>query len=160
MRSFAQTQAGRLVDSGNEKPQRISLVNRSGVRLCFGAGVTFAPDSGCTPPLLPTDRIVGFSVQVVPEDFAYGFEWMSASVFMDWVPQEPFYFPGDIVCVTRNDRIKAIAPYDVRPGDPVYVTLNTGMPAAAGVLAEGCTWQSDTKLGELAVIQVNTRLRR
>jgi hypothetical protein len=148
MITFNTLQQGRIVDFENEKPQRLTRINRSAIMLRFGAGVTDAPDRGCAPPTLLTDRIVGFAIQITEDDL------MDTA---NWVPQGPYYCPGDAVCVSRYDRMKAIAPCDVMPGEPVYVALYTGMPACDGVLAIGCTWESVTAEGELGVIQINTR---
>ncbi len=144
-------QTGRIVDCGNERHQRISRVNRCGRRLLFGVAVTDAPDAGCMPPETESDRILGFTLQITEADLEYGAEWLTDA---------PFYFPGDIVCVSLNDRIKAIAPCDVEPGDQVFVEAGTGVPAEEGLVAKGCTWESFTMCGELGVIQINTRLRR
>lgn len=148
---YIQIQAGRIVDCGNERHQRISRVNRGGRRLLFGVAVTDAPDAGCVPPESDNDRILGFTLQITDQDVEYGNEWVTTA---------PFYFPGDIVCVSLNDRIKAVAPCDVEPGDQVFVEAHTGVPAEVGITANGCTWESRTMCGELAVIQINTRLRR
>jgi hypothetical protein len=148
MIAFISSQQGRVVDFGNEKPQRLTRINRSNLRLRFGAGVTDAPNNGCTPPMKETDRIFGFALQITEENL------MDTA---NWVPQGPFYCPNDAVCVSRYDRMKAIAPCDVMPGEPVYVALYSGMPARDGVLAIGCTWESVTAEGELGVIQINTR---
>jgi hypothetical protein len=148
MITFIAAQQGRIVDFDNEKPQRLSRTNRSGRKILFGCAVTDAPDNGVTPPEDPFDRILGFTVQITEDDL------MDTA---NWVPQAPFYRPGDIVCVTRYDRIKAIAPCDVVPGEQVFVAAHTGLPACDGLLAAGCTWESIAPAGELAVIQVNTR---
>ena len=75
----------------------------------------------------------------------------------NWPPPLPFIRPDEIACVTMYDRIKAIAPYDLDWGDPVYVEPGTGVPAKTGLLAAGCTWESVVMAGSLAVIQINTR---
>lgn len=148
MIAFINLQQGRIVDFGNEKPQRLTRINRTCLRLRFGAGVTDAPDNGCAPPTSIEDRIFGFALQITEDDL------MDTA---NWVPQAPFYCPNDAVCVTRYDRMRAIAPCDVMPGEPVFVALYTGMPARDGILALGCTWETVTAEGELAVIQIDTR---
>lgn len=154
---FSLTQQGRLLYPGSEatrfgpeRPNRISRVNRLDVRLCYGAAVCYVPDdsAGCLPPTDATDIIIGFALQVTEEDILPG---------LDYVPPFPFgYPPGDMACISRNDRIRVVAPCDVFVGDPVYVAPGTGLPAETGLLAGRSTWESQTMAGTLGVIQIAT----
>lgn len=150
------SQQGRLLYPGSEanrfgpeRPNRISRVNRLLAPLMYGAAVCYIMDdsAGCLPPIDPFDRIIGFSLRVTEEDILPG---------IDWVPQGPWYGPGEIVCISRNDRIKVVAPCDVFVGDPVLVQPGTGVPAADGLPAGNSTWITQTMAGTLGAIQIAT----
>jgi hypothetical protein len=142
---------GRIADKGNEKPSRISRMNRSGMRLHFAAAVTDCGDDGCKPLSSASERCLGFAVQLTHED---------CDCDRTCMPSRGFYAPGESVRISQNDRIFAVSPCDVFTGDSVFVHPISGLPASCGIEVQGATWQSEAMSGETAVIQIDTKGRR
>ena len=65
---FFMAQVGRIADDGNERPQRISRLNRSAQNMPYGIAVTFAPGDGVVPPSTLLDPILGFTVLLTETD--------------------------------------------------------------------------------------------
>jgi hypothetical protein len=103
---------------------------------------------GVIPPWKQENRILGFTVQLTEEDI---------DCERLCLPSRGWYAPGDAVAITLNERIHAVAPCDVYPGDPVIVEPYSGLCAATGITVEGATWESVSMAGDLGVLQINTR---
>jgi hypothetical protein len=149
--SWMQTIQGTVADKGNERSCRISRMNRSDMRLHFAAAVTDCGDDGCKPLSSENERCLGFALQLSEEECDCERVCMAS-----W----GFYAPGQSVAITQYDRIHAVAPCDVFPGDEVVVHPLSGLPAAQGIVAKGATWESEVMGGEMAVMQINTKGQR
>lgn len=105
-------------------------------------------EDGVIPPWDESNRILGFAVQLTEEDI---------DCERICLPSRGWYAPGDAVAITLNERIHAVAPCDVYPGQTVVVEPYSGLCAATGITVQGATWESVTMAGELGVLQINTR---
>jgi hypothetical protein len=152
MNTLSEILQGRRADRGNERPWRISRQNRSDMRLHFGAAVTDCGDDGCKPLSSTTERCLGFAVEVTVED---------VDCERLCMPSRGFYAPGEVVTVAQYDRIQAVAPCDVWPGDKVVVHPLSGLPTAQGItIPHGATWESVAMSGQVGIIQIHTKGQR
>ena len=143
---------GDLADVGFK--DTISRQNKGTTNIPFGAAVTDGPptlpdvDRGCQ--LWTTGRILGFAKS------DYALHPVPGGVNFNQTVPALAYLPVDMVPVIRDGRMWQQAPADVNPGDPVFIDAATGLPAIATghTQAVGCTWTTNTKAGEMGIIQI------
>ena len=144
---------GDLADTGFK--DTISRQNKGTTNIPFGAAVSDGPptlpdiDRGCA--LWAAGRVLGFA----KSDYALH-PIVGTLPNTTSTPSPLAYVPGDMVPVIRDGRMWQQAPADVNPGDPVFVNAATGMvaPATGNTQVPGCTWETNTKSGEVGIIQI------
>jgi hypothetical protein len=138
---------GDLADIGLK--DSISRQNTGDAPIPFAAAVEDGPMSGTTTggcQKFSGGRVIGFA----KADFALR---PVAAAFGTNDAQPPLeYLPGDTVHIVRDARMRQIATADVHRGDPVAVDADGVV--GAGTAVPGCTWETDTKAGELGIIQI------
>jgi hypothetical protein len=148
---------GDLADIGLK--DTISRENSGTTNIPFGAAVTDGPQvgtgemRGCQLWAGPAGtRVLGFA----KSDYALH---PQPGTFPNSNPAPgpgPVYLPTDMVQVIRDGRMRQQAPADVNPGDPVFVSATTGLvsPATGNTQVPGCTWETNSKAGEIGIIQI------